>query len=203
MPSTTLLLNVGHSIEPPKTGPYQSRMMERYAGFLARCERPRILDIGPVIGKNISFLLDLGARLYVFDLLARLGSQAAQNVQPENLRAQFDYEGGSFDAVHVWDIPDHLYQSSFEELVRQCTRMLKPNGMLLALTSSSTSVQPFQHYLIINDKSNVTLQRVENTKLPYYYKSNRDLDQAMKPLDQHCSFVCMNGVREFLFKKPF
>ena len=203
MPSTTLLLNAGHSVDPPKIGAYQSRMMGRYLGFLAKCEKPRILDVGPVNGKNIDFLLEQGARIYVCDIFARLGYRAALNIQPENLRQFFDYEDACFDAVQIWDIPDHLYQSSLDELVRQCTRVLKPNGVLMALIANSTSVQPFLHYFVINDKSNVLLQRVENNKLPYYYRSNRDMEGAMKPLEQLCSFVCMNGVREFLFKKPF
>jgi 2-polyprenyl-3-methyl-5-hydroxy-6-metoxy-1,4-benzoquinol methylase len=202
MPSTTLLHNVGHSVDPPRVGAYQSRLMERYLGFLAKREKPRILDIGPIVGRNISFLLEQGVRLNVCDIMSRLG-RASQNIQPENLRPLFDYQEAGFDAVHVWDIPDHLYQSSLDELVRLCTRVLRPDGMLMTITSSSTSVQPFQHYFTINDRANVTLQRIEQNKLPYYYRSNRDIDAAMKPLEQLCSFVCMNGLREFLFKKPF
>lgn len=203
MPQTSYMPVVGCSNDPPRTGPYQSRMVERYRSFLGKCDDPQILDIGPICGQNIEYLLNRYTRLHVCDLMQRLTPAPLQSIGPEALLPCFDYEKGSFDGIHLWDVPDHIDDHALKALVTICTALLKPNGLIMLLASTTGSQQLYQHYLMLGGELTVTLMRSTSFRLPYFHRSNRDIELAMKPLIQYCSFVCMNGIREFLFKKPF
>ncbi|MBN2038005.1 MAG: class I SAM-dependent methyltransferase [Chitinispirillaceae bacterium] len=203
MPSTAYVPLVGCSSDPPRTGAYQSRLVERYRSFLNKCDTPQILDIGPVCGSNIQFMLNAYSRLHVCDIVQRVSPQALQPIAPEQIAQCFDYEKGTFDAIHVWDVPDHLEDLALREMVSQCCYLLKPNGLLLMIASTTKNHQPYQHYIVFSDTMPVTLANSTLLKLPYVHRSNRDIEIVMRPLEQYCSFVCMNGIREFLFKKAF
>jgi SAM-dependent methyltransferase len=203
MPPTSYMPIVGYSSDPPRIGAYQSRMMERYRRFLGKCDDPRILDIGPICGTNIEYLLSQFTRLFVCDVMQRLTPEPLQPIDAKTLTAYLDFEEGSFDGIHVWDIPDHLDDRTLKELVARCCAFLRPNGLLMLITSTTKSPQPYLHYLVFGDESSTSLARSTLFRLPYFHRSNRDVEIAMKPLEQYASFVCMNGIREFLFKKPF
>jgi SAM-dependent methyltransferase len=203
MPSTVYQPIVGCSTDPPKLGAYQSRMMERYRQFLGKCDNPQLLDIGPICGNNIEYLLHRYTRLFVCDIMQRLRPEPLQPVEADQLPACFDYEEGSFDGIHLWDVPDHLDDRALRELVTRCSALLKPNGLLIVIASTTRSLQPYQHYFVLNEETAVVLARSTSFKLPYFHRPNRDIELAMKPLEQYSSFICMNGVREFIFKKVF
>ena len=194
---------VGCTSDPPRVGTYHSRMVERYRSFLSKCENPQILDIGPICGQNIEYFINRYTRLHVCDLMQRLTPTPLQPIEPDALLPCFDYDKNSFDGIHLWDVPDHLDNRALKQLISLCCGILKPNGLLMVIAGTTNSPQPYQHYVVISDEMMVTLMKSTTFRLPYFYRSNRDIEMAMKPLEQNCSFVCMNGVREFLYKKPF
>lgn len=182
-------------------GAYRSRMMERYLWFLAKCEKPQVLDVGPIIGSTIDFFLSQASKLTVCDVLRRLGPSAQSHIQGEQLLSFFDYKPETFDGINLWDIPDHLENKVLTELIKRCSSMLKPNGLLMMLASNTSLPQPHPLYLASGENFTATLRKVTAMRLPYYFRSNRDIDLFMKPLEQYSSFVCMNGIREFLFRR--
>ena len=182
-------------VDDRQAGAYQSRMLQRYTAHIAKCRNPHILDIGPVSGNNISFFLSLGARLSVCDFMLRLTRQAPPP-------AILDYRDRRFDGIHVWDIPDHLETGLLSDIVKKWFAMLKPGGMLMMLAGPSSVPQPFLHIETIVCDSMVGLEEVPALELPYFHRSNRDIKIVMRPLEQHSSFLCTNGEREFLFKRP-
>jgi hypothetical protein len=203
MPPTTVMPTVGCTSDPPRVGGYQSRMADRYRSFLGKCDDPQILDIGPICGQNIDYFINRYTRIHVCDLMQRLAPEPLQPIEAESLVPWFDYNENSFDGIHLWDVPDHLDDRALKQLVALCCVILKPNGLLMVIASTTTYPQPYQHYMVIGDEMMVTLMKSTSFRLSYFHRSNRDIEMAMKPLEQSCSFVCMNGVREFMFKKPF
>jgi 2-polyprenyl-3-methyl-5-hydroxy-6-metoxy-1,4-benzoquinol methylase len=183
------------------TAGYQSRMVERFLWFLAKCEKPQMLDLGPVIGKNISFFLNRVARLAVCDMMRRLGQEGRQKPTVEAILPFFDHADSTFDCINLWDIPDHLDSQVLANVVERSSALLKPNGLLMMIASNSSLLQPFLHYLVTVEECNVTLEKVATHTVPYFHRSNRDIQIAFKPLEQYSSFVCMNGIREFLFRR--
>jgi hypothetical protein len=203
MSQTTTMPIVGSTTDPPRIGMYQSRMVERYRSFLTKCEDPQILDIGPICGQNIDYLINRYTRIHVCDLVQRLAPEPLQPIEAEAIVPWFDYDENSFDGIHLWDVPDHLDDRALKRLVALCSEILKPNGLLMVIAGTTSLPQPYQHYVVIGNDMMVRLMKSTSFRLPYFHRSNRDIEIAMKPFEQYCSFVCMNGIREFLFKKVY
>jgi hypothetical protein len=191
----------GRMVDDRQAGAYQSRMLQRYMAHIAKCRSPHILDLGPVSGNNISFFLSLGARLSVCDFMLRLSRQAP-GAGPDKALKILDYSDRRFDGIHVWDIPDHLETWLLSDIVKRWFAMLRPGGLIMMLAGPSSVPQPHLHIETIVCDSMVGLEEVPALELPYFHRSNRDIEIVMRPLEQHTSFLCTNGEREFLFRRP-
>jgi hypothetical protein len=189
------------SIATATPGPYKSRMLERYLWFLAKCEKPHLLDVGPVCGSNIAFFLENSSKLTVCDVIRRLSPDVIEHLSSEELLQLFNYDNSGFDGIHLWDIADHFETSVLSGLVHRLSSLLKPSGLVVMLASNSPHSQPFQSYFVAGSGTVVTLKQVSTRSLPYFFRSNRDIEMVMKPFQKQDSFVCMNGVREFLFRR--
>jgi hypothetical protein len=190
----------GCVIDDRQARAYQSRMLQRYMAHIAKCKHPEVLDIGPVSGNNVSFFLSLGARLSVCDFMLRLTRQAPYHGS-EKAREILDYRDRRFDAINVWDIPDHLETWLLSDIVKRWFAMLKPGGLVMMLAGPSSVPQPFMHIETIVCDTMVGLEEVPSLELPYFHRSNRDIEIVMRPLEQHSSYLCTNGEREFLFRR--
>jgi hypothetical protein len=49
---------------------YQTSILKDFIASVTRKENPVVLDLGPVIGSNIEFFLNLGIKVYMEDFLA-------------------------------------------------------------------------------------------------------------------------------------
>jgi hypothetical protein len=201
MQSKVVESRTGRVIDDRLAGAFQSRMLQRYMAHIAKCKNPEILDVGPVSGNNVSFFLSLGARLSICDFMLRLTRQPSSS-EPKKALAVLDYRDRYFDGIHVWDIPDHLETWLLSEIVKKWFAMLKPGGLIMMLAGPSSVPRPSLHIETIVTDSMVGLEEVPELKLPYFHRSNRDIEIAMRPLEQHASFLCTNGEREFLFRRP-
>jgi hypothetical protein len=184
-----------------EVGEYESRMLQRYFAHLAKCEKPEILDIGPISGNNISVFLSLGAKLSVCDFILRLTNKMPGQ-ELEKALGILDYRDYRFDGIHVWDIPDHLETWLLTDLVKTWFALLKPNGLLVMMAGPSSTPQPYLHIARLVRGTTVQLQEIRAKELAYFHRSNRDIEIVMRPLEQRTSYLCTNGEREFLFGRP-
>jgi hypothetical protein len=179
----------------------ESRMLKKYLSVLARHERPEVLDLGPVCGSNVSFFLERCARLHVCDVFSRPTEQRQRECGAESALAYLDFKENSMAGIHVWDAPDHLDNRLLSLLVRKLHTLMKPDGLMMMIASTATAAQSSSHYLVIRDDGAGALEKLTARRLPYFYRTNRDIEQCMKPFKQVNSFLCSSGVREFLFKR--
>src|SRR4030095_5982023 len=54
----------------PAHASYQTSILKDFIAAVTRKENPVVLDLGPVIGSNIEFFLNLGIKVYMEDFLA-------------------------------------------------------------------------------------------------------------------------------------
>src|SRR5215813_12330777 len=89
----------------------QSRGLEAFFGYIRDQSGLTILDLGGATQKNVSFITELGHRLYSEDFLAILhetfGADDTEQSNPGRieyfLKQTLDYDEGQFDGVLVWD----------------------------------------------------------------------------------------------------
>jgi hypothetical protein len=178
----------------------ESRMLKRYMRALAERERPEVLDLGPVSGNNISFFLGHNARLHLCDVFSRSAHRLARKSDADDLFSHVDITDGSLDGIHLWDMPDHIDNHSLSILVNKLHALLKPDGIMMMIASTVSVQQPFPLYFVIREDNAVVLDKMTTWRLPYFYRTNREIERCLKPFHQLNSFICTNGVREFLFK---
>jgi hypothetical protein len=175
-------------------------MLERYLEFVQKRYRPALLDLGPVCGGNISLFAEKAGVVYVCDLLRRLSGNDPVGQPPGTVESILNYSFGSFDGIHLWDIPGHVDDTMLRRIALQCRKLLKARGLVMVLAGGSPVSEPFENFLAVNKSLSVNLIESKVRRFPHVYRSNRDIAVAMQPLEQYASFVCSNGWREFLFR---
>ena len=101
-----------------------------------------LLDLGPVVGSNVTFFgEELGCKILVEDSVE--GHRSARARGQARGAARLSSTSGSrrtpdtVDGILCWDIFDYLERPAAERLARQLTRMLRPDGVLLAFFSTA------------------------------------------------------------------
>ena len=120
----------------------------------------QILDLGSASQANISFITDLGLKLYTADLLHSLLLTApAANGDPEAqfefdlndfFRDNLNYADGQFDGILCWDLFDYVSDPLIKPLIEGLHRCLKPGGIVLSFfhTGQGGQQMPMYQYRI-------------------------------------------------------
>ena len=100
-----------------------------------------ILDLGSTSAANISFLTNLGHKIYNEDVLvasvdpefSRKGEDGKPTVDVNAfLKHSLLYEPEQFDAVLCWDVPDYLNEAVVKPVIERVHRIMRPGGVMLA-----------------------------------------------------------------------
>src|SRR5215831_13102910 len=94
----------------------QSRGLEEFFNYIRDQSGLTILDLGGATQQNVSFITNLGHRLYSENFLRSLhetfgdGSEEQSNAGQIDyfLRQSLDYPEGHFDGVLLWDVLEYL-----------------------------------------------------------------------------------------------
>lgn len=208
-----VLFRRGRRVEvdrPPESsdGSLPSKALSRFLQCLAQRTSPVVLDLGPVVGSNVTFLGErLGCRFVVEDLFADLERFAREGRLADFagfLETRFPQPDASVDGVLCWDLLDYLDKGSSQALGRQMARLLKPGGALLgffATTPPVADLTQYTKYRIVDDR---TLQhrtyRGSRPRQPVL--NNRDIGRLFTGLSVTESFLLLTRTREILFRKP-
>ena len=172
------------------------------------CARPvaEVVDLGPVVGANITFLGDrIGCKIHVEDLYADLDRHARQDGLDQVaafLGSRFSHLDASIDAVLCWDVFDYLDQASARVLARESMRMLRPGGVLLAFFGGGGSTDlRYTRYCIV-DETHLRHKFYAAACHRRLVLQNRDIVNLFGELAVLDSILLKSGVREILFQKP-
>ncbi|HTV01541.1 MAG TPA: class I SAM-dependent methyltransferase [Luteitalea sp.] len=182
-----------------------TKVIAKFLAALANRESPIVLDLGPVVGSNVSFLGEqLGCRLRVEDLFAdveRLTKAQQIDTLPEFLEGRFSYEPESVDAVLCWDVLDYLDKPAATVLARKVVEWVKPGGVVLCFFNMAPSPSPLYTRYVIADTERLqyrTSPAAQGRKTIY---QNRDIDRLFAGLAVSESFLLQHKVREVLLRK--
>lgn len=188
--------------DPPAEDAYTSRILPLFVEFLDDHPQGKLLDVGPVCGENIRFFASRVAKLYVCDLFQRLCQETRQGRSASHIWPDLNYPVGSFEAVQLWDLGDHLEDRDFTRLVELCVLMLKPKGMLMLIAMGEQTDPASSTSLAIGEAFRLHFRAQPDMVLPRHYRHNRELIAMLSPFKLVKSFIFRNGLREFLFQRP-
>lgn len=199
--------------KPESTSKGGQRISRRSTGFaefmrtLAGTENLAVLDLGPTSSANISFLTQLGGRVYNEDILR--GSRdhsyfskqedGTEKLDPQKFFAEnMNHPEGLFDAVLCWDVADYLDEALVKPAVERIHKSMKPKGVLLAFfhTKDAGPESPYCRYRIVN-KETVELEPGPDFRLQRIF-NNRHVENLFKEFASLKFFLGKDNIREVL-----
>ena len=198
-----------HGSAGPADDPlFNTKALPKFLASLTSRESPVLLDLGPVVGSNVSFFGEqLGCKIFVEDIFAdvdrhvRAGTLEAL---PAFLKKRFPQETGSFDGILCWDVMDYMERRAATELAHELTRVLRPDGALLAFFRAAAQPHHDAQYtkFIVADEKNLKHRMYPAARGRQAVLVNRDIIRLFPGLRVADSFLLQNNLREILFRKP-
>jgi hypothetical protein len=185
---------------------FATKALPKFLTCLTSRPSPVLLDLGPVVGSNVSFFgEELGCKIMVEDIFSDLERHIrGQNMEalPAFLTSRFTHPAGSVDGVLCWDIFDYLDRRAGQALADQLSRILRPEGALLGFFG--TAPRPDLRYTkyVIVDRINLKHRPYPSARGRQTALLNRDIIRLFSALRVSDSFLLKNNLREILFRKP-
>jgi len=185
---------------------YPSQSLHKFLRCLQSTDNPLLLDLGPVVGSNVTFFGEqLGCRIRVEDIAADIDRHVKGGTVDqlaEFFPKRFTQDPGTVDGILCWDVLDYLDRPAAQALAKSLCRLLRPDGCLLGFFSTAESAeQVYTKYVVVNE---TTLRYRTYPALRPRQRSllNGDIIKLFKDLRVTDSFLMKSKLREMLFRKP-
>ena len=192
----------------PDAPSHPTKALARFLASLGTRAQPHLLDLGPVVGLNVTFFGEqLGCKIFVEDLSKDIDRHVREEKTadlPAFLEKRFPQDSGSFDGILCWDVFDYLDKKAALPLARQLTRLLRPDGVLLALFSTAepqpgTPATYTRH--VVMDHTTLQHRPYPAARGKQRPLLNRDIQRMFEPLRISEQFLLKTNMREVLFRK--
>jgi hypothetical protein len=186
-----------------------TKALARFLAALGSRSQPLLLDLGPVVGANVTFFGEqLGCKILVEDVfkdLERHVREGRLEHLPSFLETRYPQETGTVDGILCWDIFDYLDKASAKSLAQQLVRLLGPDGVMLAMFNASEPVPntpaTFTRHVVV-DPANLRHKSYPSARPRQRPMQNRDIQRLFEPLVITDQFLLKTNVREVLFRRP-
>ena len=185
---------------------FATKALRKLLSSLTSRQLPVLLDLGPVVGSNVSFFGEqLGCKIFVEDIFADLDRHVREgrvDALPGFLQKRFLQADGTVDGILCWDLIDYLDRASAQALAAQLTRVLRPEGALLGFFGNAQPRDTRYTKYIIVDEVNLKHRSYQAARGRQAVLLNRDIIRLFAGLRVSDSFLLQNNLREILFRKP-
>ncbi|MGH7607134.1 MAG: class I SAM-dependent methyltransferase [Gemmatimonadales bacterium] len=171
---------------PPGPRPQTSRNTHATVARLLAAEPGcrTVLDIPCGEGALCARLLALGLRVHGADLLARRAPADVSFVRAD-MNGRLPFPDGAFDAVACVDGIEHLERPF--DFVRECRRVIRPGGMLVASTPNISALRSRWRWLLTG----------------FHNKGKVPLDETAPNPWHHVNMVSFPALRYLLHREGF
>jgi hypothetical protein len=191
--------SVGGAVHP-------SGALGAFLQAMADAVAPVIVDLGPAIGANVSFLGSrLGCKLFPEDLYAHFDrpfARADGDGIEAMLAAKLRQVPGSVDGILAWDLFDYAGRREAGILAARLASLLRPGGLMLALFAASPRHDPVSRRYIIVDGGHLGHRPAPGARWPRRVWPVHDIEALLAPLEVHGSHLLRHQQRELLLRKP-
>jgi hypothetical protein len=199
----------GGDAGPSDSPVHPTKALARFLALLGSRQQPLLLDLGPVVGANVTFFgEELGCKILVEDLAKDIDRHVREGTidsLPAFLEMRLPQGSESVDGILCWDVFDYLDRAAAVPLARQLTRILRPDGVLLAFFSTAeprSTLKPTYTRHVVVDKASVQHRPYPALRGKQRPLLNRDIQRMFEPLRITEQFLLKNNLREVLFRKP-
>lgn len=186
---------------------HPTKALKKFLTTLGSHPQPTLLDIGPVVGHNVTFFGErLGCKFQVEELSKDIDRHVREDKLadlPEFLSKRFPQSDDSFDGILCWDLFDYLDKKSAQALATQLVRVLRPDGVIFALfnaTETPPTAKTYTRFFVVDD-TNIQHRPYSAARGKQKPLPNRDIQRMFEPLRVADQFLLKTNTREMLFRK--
>jgi len=186
-----------------------SRGLEEFFSQIRDTSGLTLLDLGGATQKNVTFITDLGHRLYSEDFLRILKESfgSEDSVDQSNpgrieyfLKQALDYPGGHFDGVLVWDVLEYLNPVLLNAVVERLHHIVRPKAYLLAFFHSDDKLEAVPSYAFRIAQVNLLEVLQHGSRRPAQLYNNRSLEKLFGKFESVKFFLTRDRLREIIVK---
>ncbi len=185
---------------------YPTKALQKFLVSLQASDNPLLLDLGPVVGSNVTFFGEqLGCRLRVEDIakdIDRHVKDGTVDQLPEFFARRFPQDPGTVDGILCWDVLDYLDRPAAQALATSLATLLRPDGCLLGFFSTADQRDAVYTKYVVVDEANLKYRTYPAARARQRSLLNGDIIKLFKDLRVTDSFLMKSKVREMLFRKP-
>jgi len=182
-----------------------SKVFPRFMAALAQQPTPVLLDLGPVVGTNITFFGErLSCKIFVDDLFADVESHARAGTRDQlaaDLLTRLAHEPNTVDGILCWDLFDFLDPATGKVLAAKLKDLLRPGGAVYGLFG--TTPIELKHYTryTVEAEDTLRLRPYPATSTKRHVMVIRDINRMFEGLTVAESVLLKTSARETLFRK--
>ncbi len=188
---------------------HPTKALSKFLRALTSRPSPVLLDLGPVVGTNVSFFGEqLGCKILVEDLYGDLESHLRKGqleALPEFFARRFPREPLSIDGILCWDLFDYLERPAAQALASEMVRLLAHEGALLGFFSNvepgPSAPSAYTRFVVV-DEAHLEHRPAPAATGRRRMWLNHDINRMFEPLRVSESFLLKNKLREILFRRP-
>jgi 2-polyprenyl-3-methyl-5-hydroxy-6-metoxy-1,4-benzoquinol methylase len=185
-----------------------SRGLEEFFTYIRDQSGLTILDLGGATQQNVSFITNLGHRLYSEDFLQILqetfGGDDAEQANPGRidyfLRQALDYPEGQFDGVLVWDVLEYLGPALLTAVVERLHAIVRPKSYMLAFFHADDKLDAAPFYTFRIQDVNILQVAQQGVRKPAQLFNNRSLEKLFGRYESVKFFLTRERLREVIVK---
>ncbi len=163
-----------------------------------------ILDLAGVNQANVSFITNLGHRIYSEDFLRSLRFSTNGDPQPRTetfLSQNLKHPEASFDGVLVWDVLEYLSAPLLTATVERLFRIVKPGSYLFAVFQAHEKAGSVPQYSFRIQDSKTLLVADRGPRTPEQVFNNRSLEKLFRDFESLKFFLARDKLREVIVRR--
>ncbi len=186
--------------------PFPTKALKKFLATLTSRPNPVLLDLGPVIGSNVSFFGEqLGCKILVEDLFSdvdRHRQGGREHELADFFARRFLQADSTIDGILCWDLMDFLSPAAAQVVATQLTRVLSVDGALLGFFGTVAGRETTFTKFVVADDHTLRHRPYGAARARTRVLQNRDIIKLFEGLRVSDSFLLQTNMREILFRKP-
>jgi hypothetical protein len=192
-------------LKPEDFAPRHSNGLDQFFSYIKGESGLSILDLADVNQANVSFITNLGHKIYSEDFLRglRLAANGA-GAQPRVdafLSQNLAHPEASFDGVLVWDALEYLSTPLLTATVDRLWRIVKPGSYLLAVFQAQEKAEAIPQYSFRIQDSKTLLVADRGPRQPEQVFNNRSLEKLFQNFESLKFFLARDKLREVIVRR--
>jgi hypothetical protein len=192
-------------LKPEDFAPRHSNGLDQFFSYIKGESGLSILDLAGVNQANVSFITNLGHKIYSEDFLRglRLAENGAE-AQPRAdafLSQNLAHQEASFDGVLVWDALEYLSTPLLTATVDRLWRIVKPGSYLFAVFQAQEKAEAVLQYSFRIQDSKTLLVADRGPRQAEQVFNNRSLEKLFQNFESLKFFLARDKLREVIVRR--